>query len=61
MECPGGGGHGGGRGNPVSAVVVDTGALWRNLGLSQFHQGEEKTRQTTYRLHAVREYCLSRA
>ena len=30
---PGGGGHCLGRGNPVSAVVVDMGALWLYLGL----------------------------
>ena len=32
-SVPGGGGHCLGYGNPVSDVVVDTGALWRYLGL----------------------------
>ena len=32
-SVPGGGGHCLGHGNPVSAVMVDTGALWPYLGL----------------------------
>ena len=46
-SVPGGGGHCLGHGNPVSAVVADTGALWRYLGFSQSHQRAKETNQTT--------------
>ena len=50
-----------GQGDPVPAVVVETGALLRYLGFSQSHQRTKKTRQTTSRSHTVHEYGLSLA
>ena len=60
-SVPGGGSHCLGHGNPASALVVDAGALWRYLGFSQSHQRTKETSQTTSRLDAVHEYCLSLA
>ena len=69
MECPwrrkpcvpGGGSHCLRHGNPVSAVVVDTGTLWRYVGFSQSNQRTKETSQATYRSYTVHEYrtCLS--
>ena len=57
-SVPGGGSHCLGHENPVSAVVVDTGSLWRYL-FSLSHKRTKETSQTTSRSHAVHELKYS--